>query len=208
MKYLVVGMVAALSAGCAVGNKHGYSAVRPELGVQGNRSVAVAAQDARPYVVSGSKAPDFVGLQRGGFGNPFDVTTESGKPLVEDIAATVVLSLERKGFKSTAVKVAPSGTRADVRTLFAQTGSERIALLVFREWKSDTYQNTALHYDVTLYVYDNAGKELAVNRINGRDNLGGSAWNPPEHAKGAIPVAFTRKLEELFASDAVAKSLR
>jgi len=201
-------MVAALSAGCAVGNKHGYSAVRPELGVQGNRSVAVAAQDARPYVVSGSKAPDFVGLQRGGFGNPFDVTTESGKPLVEDIAATVVLSLERKGFKSTAVKVAPSGTRADVRTLFAQTGSERIALLVFREWKSDTYQNTALHYDVTLYVYDNAGKELAVNRINGRDNLGGSAWNPPEHAKGAIPVAFTRKLEELFASDAVAKSLR
>jgi len=208
MKYLVVVMVAALSAGCAVGNKHGYSAVRPELGLQGNRSVAVAAQDARPYVVSGNKTPDFVGLQRGGFGNPFDVTTESGKPLVEDIAATVALSLERKGFKSTAVKVAPSETRADVRPLFAQTGSERIALLVFREWKSDTYQNTALHYDVTLYVYDNGGNELAAKRINGRDNLGGSAWNPPEHAKGAVPVAFARKLEELFASDAVAKSLR
>ena len=208
MKRLVVVLAAAMSAGCAVGNKHGYSAVRPELGVQGNRSVAVAAQDARPYVVSGNKTPDFVGLQRGGFGNPFDVLTESGKPLVEDVAATIALSLERKGFKSTAVKVAPSGTRADVLPLAAQTKAERVALLMVREWKSDTYQNTALLYDVTLHVYDNAGNELATNRITGRDNLGGSAWNPPEHAKGAVPIAFTKKLEELFASDAVAKSLR
>ena len=208
MLRLLVVLVVAVTAGCAVGNKHGYSAVRPELGVQGNRSVAVAAQDARPYVVSGNKTPDFVGLQRGGFGNPFDVTTESGKPLVDDIAATIASSLERKGFKSTAVKVAPSGTRADVRPLAAQARSERIALVLIREWKSDTYMNTALLYDVTLYVYDNAGNELAVNRITGRDDLGGSAWNPPEHAKGAVPAAFTKKIEELFAPDAVAKSLR
>jgi hypothetical protein len=208
MRLLAVLLIAAASAGCAVGNKHGYIAARPELAVQGTRSVAVAAQDARPYVVSGNKTPDFVGLQRGGFGNPFDVTTESEKPLADDFAATIAQSLERKGFKSTTVKVAPAEARADPRALVANAKTERLALVFIREWKSDTYTNTALLYDVTLYIYDGAGAELAANRITGRDNLGGNALNPPGHAKEAVPAAYSKKLEELFASDAVVKSLR
>lgn len=208
MRHLVVILIAVAAAGCAVGNKHSYTVQRPELIVQGTRSVAVAAQDARPYVVSGNKTPDFVGLQRGGFGNPFDITTESGRALGDDFAATIAQSLERKGFRSSALKVAPSAARPDVRSLAGQAKAERLALVVIREWKSDTYQNTALLYDVTLVIYDGAGKQLAMNAITGRDNLGGSAWNPPDHAKGAVPAAYRQKLEQLFGSDAVTRSLR
>lgn len=206
MRRLVV-LLAFISAGCAVGNKHSYSLARPELAPQGSSAIAVAAQDARSYVVSGEKTPDYVGTQRGGFGNPFNVLTQSGKPLAEDFAATVSESLARKGFKSTTVKVAVSGT-PDIRALAAQAKSERVALVLIQEWKSDTYQNTALSYDVTLQVYDSAGKRLAENRITGRDDLGGSAWNPPSHARSAIPVAYKKKLEDLFAADAIVKSLR
>lgn len=206
MRRLVV-LLAFVSAGCAVGNKHSYSVARPELAPQGTRAVAVAAQDVRSYVISGEKTPDYVGTQRGGFGNPFNVLTQSGKPLAEDFAATVSESLARKGFKSTTVKVSVSGT-PNVRALAVQAKSERVALVLIQEWKSDTYQNTSLSYDVTLQVYDAAGTRLAVNRITGRDDLGGSAWNPPSHARSAVPVVYTRKLEELFAADAVVKSLR
>src|SRR5574341_548216 len=100
MRHLIVISIAVASAGCAVGNKHSYTVERPELVVQGTRSVAVAAQDARPYVVAGNKTPDFVGLQRGGFGNPFDVTTECGRARGCDFAATVERSREPKGSKS------------------------------------------------------------------------------------------------------------
>jgi hypothetical protein len=206
MRQLIV-LLAFIFAGCAVGNKHSYSIARPELAPQGSHAVAVAAQDARSYVVSGEKTPDYVGTQRGGFGNPFNVLTQSGKPLAEDFAATVSESLARKGFKSTTVKVSVSGT-PNIRALAAQAKSERVALVLIREWKSDTYQNTALSYDVTLQVYDSAGKRLAENRITGRDDLGGSAWNPPSHARTAVPAAYGKKLEELFAADAVVKSLR
>jgi hypothetical protein len=206
MRQLIV-LLAFIFAGCAVGNKHSYSIARPELAPQGSRAVAVAAQDARSYVVSGEKTPDYVGTQRGGFGNPFNVLTQSSKPLAEDFAATVSESLARKGFKSTTVKVAVSGT-PNIRALAAQAKSERVALVLIHEWKSDTYQNTALSYDVTLQVYDSAGKRLAENRITGRDDLGGSAWNPPSHARSAIPVAYKKKLEDLFAADAIVKSLR
>lgn len=206
MRQLVV-LLAFISAGCAVGNKHSYSLARPELAPQGSRAVAVAAQDARSYVVSGEKTPDYVGTQRGGFGNPFNVLTESGKPLADDFAATIAESLTRKGFKSTTVKVAGSGG-ANARSLAAEARSERVALVLIQEWKSDTYQNTSLSYDVTLQVYDSAGNKLAENRISGRDNLGGSAWNPPSHARSAIPGVYRKKLEDLFAADAVVKSLR
>ncbi|WP_313055867.1 hypothetical protein [Pseudomonas lopnurensis] len=77
-------------------------------------------------------------------------------------------------------------------------------LLNFTEWKADTYNNTALLYDVKAYVCDAQGQVIAEGVITGRDNLGGSAFNPPGHAKSAVPQAFKRKLEELLNSDQVA----
>lgn len=207
MRFLLVLVVAAAS-GCAIGNKHNYTSDPPTLAVEGTRSIAVAAQDARPYVVSKEKAPEFVGVQRGGFGNPFDVTTESGRPLAEDFGATIARSLQGRGFKSTAVALPPSNAMPDVRALAAQARAERVALVYIHEWKSDTYQNTALLYELVLRVFDANGSELASNHITGRDNLGGSAWNPPEHAKSAVPQAYRQKLTELFGADSVKKSLR
>ena len=205
MRLLLIVLAALAASGCAVGNKHNYT-MAPELGVQGARSVAVGAQDARPYVVSREKTPDFVGLQRGGFGNPFDVTTESGRPLADDVAGAIAASLSRRGFKATTVAVAAAG--ADTRQLASQAGAERVALVAIHEWKSDTFQNTALLYELVLRVFDANGAELANSRVTGRDNLGGSAWNPPAHAKGAVPEAYRRKLEELFSAPAVRDSLR
>lgn len=207
MKGLIaVPFVVAIAAGCAIGNKHGYAGTA-DFGVQGARAVAVATQDLRPYVVAKEKTPDFVGLQRGGFGNPFDITTESGKALAEDFSATIARSLERKGFKSTVVVVAGQAD-ADPRALVQRAGAERLAMVTIREWKTDTYQNTGLYYDLTLRVFDSAGAELASNTVNGSDDLGGSFMNPPAHAKSAVPVAFQKKLEQLFATESVSASLR
>lgn len=208
MRFLLIVLATIAASGCAVGNKHNYTSDPPMLAVEGARSVAVATQDARPYVVTQEKSPDFAGLSRGGFGNPFDVTTESGRPLAEDFAATIARSLQGRGFKSTAVSVAPSTALPDVRALAARAGAERVALVLIHEWKSDTYQNTALLYELVLRVFDSSGNELAMNRITGRDNLGGSAWNPPDYAKGAVPAAYRKKLAELFAAETVRNSLR
>jgi hypothetical protein len=207
MKFAAVAGIALLTGGCAVGNQHAYTTETPQFAVNGTHSVAVGTEDARPYVLSAAKAPTFVGLSRGGFGNPFDVTTASGEPLASDFSATIARSLQQKGFKSTVVSIAGS-TVADPRALVSRAGAERLALVTIKEWKSDTYMNTKLLYDVTLQVFDPNGRQLAVNRISGSDNLGGNAINPPGHAKDAVPLAYKRKLEELFSSEAVIGSLR
>jgi hypothetical protein len=79
--------------------------------------------------------------------------------------------------------------------------------VVLNEWKSDTYMGTKLLYDVTVKVFDGSGWMLGENRINGSEDLGSSAWNPPAHARDAVPQAFQRKIEQLFSAPAIAKNL-
>lgn len=85
--------------------------------------------------------------------------------------------------------------------------SERLLLLTLNEWYSDTYTNTGLSYDVKIEVFDTNGNRLAEKRTKGDDNLGGDFWNPPAHAKEAIPKAFKEKLEALLNNEEILKTL-
>ena len=83
-----------------------------------------------------------------------------------------------------------------------------LLLLTLVEWKSDTYKNTALGYDVTLEVRDAQGNELASCRRSGKDDLGGSFWNPVGHANRAVPTAFAAKLGELLSDPGILAALQ
>ena len=207
-KLLLIAVFTLLTSGCAVGVKHQYDNVVPEIGVATRAKVAVGVQDARPYVVSGNKSEDFVGLQRGGFGNPFDVGTLSGNPLARDFLGVMAASLKRSGASVIPVELAPKQKDAEVKKALLGTGADKGVLLVLREWKSDTMMNTALHYDVLLTILSASGGVLASKTLTGNDDLGGSAFNPPEHARGAVPVAFRKKMEALFTDPAVRKALQ
>jgi len=192
--------------GCAVGNHQQYNGVVPALTVTGQKSVAVAVVDNRPYVVDGDKDPDFVGLQRGGFGNPFDVGTDSRKPLAMDLTDNIVTALKQRGLAAEPVLVKPGTPVASVVT--AAAGKERALVLELREWKSDTYTNTALIYDVELKVCDGAGKPLATASKQGDDDLGGNLMDPPGHAKDAVPPAIKAILESLLNAPQIVKALQ
>jgi len=194
--------------GCAVGNHQQYSGQVPDLKMTGQRSVAVAVVDNRPYVVNGDKDPDFVGVQRAGFGNPFDVGTDSRKPLAADLSANVVAALKQRGVATEAVVVKP-GTPSDAAlNAAAATGKERALVLELREWKSDTYTNTALIYDVEAKVCDATGKPLAAATKQGNDDLGGNFMDPAGHAKDAVPPAAKAILEGLLNDPGIVAALQ
>jgi len=194
-----------LASGCYA---HRYHDAVADLSYQGDTRVAVATRDARPYILNADKSPTFVGLQRGGYGNPFDVDTESGQPLAFDMTASIAASLSRQGFQVVAVTAPPAGDEADFLAKLAESGAERLLLLTLTQWKADAYQNTALLYDVLLQVRGADQSVLAEKRLEGQDNLGGSFWNPVAHAREAVPIAFSRKLKELLDDPAVAAALR
>ena len=89
-------MLGILTSGCAIGVKHDYSYPEANWDVQTNKSVTVAVHDQRSYIVDGNKTPNFVGLSRGGWGNPFDVVTVSGRPLATDMTTAVANGLKAR----------------------------------------------------------------------------------------------------------------
>jgi hypothetical protein len=191
-----------------VGNKHSYHDASATTKTNTDKSIAVSSLDRRSYVVSGKSSPDFVGMQRGGFGNPFDVLTVSGKPLSSEFSEAIKTALARNGVNVIVVDTQPSADNRGAMTNLIATHRDRLLLLNINEWLSDTYQNTGLRYTLKLSVTDSNGKQIAEKSLNGDLNLGGSAFNPPGHAKEVIPGKFRSVVEQLLNSPEISSALK
>lgn len=197
-KYLCLLLISLTLVGCAFGRKQDYLQAHPVLEYASKGRLAVGVQDRRPYILDHDKDEDFLGLQRGGYGNPFDVGTESKQPLADDMAKVLTKSLGRSGAMVIPVKLSPSLSKAEVIRALQSINAENSVLLSLYEWKSDTYNGTEIIYDVEMEAIDKRGKVLARKRAQGIDQLGAAFWDPQGHAQEAVPAAFQRKLEDLF----------
>jgi len=182
--------------GCAFGQKITYSNTTADVDAAGNETVGVATLDQRPYVLSGNKKPSFVGLSRGGYGNPFDVETPKGAPLADEISESVSRSLAERGFKSSVVKVTPSQSRRAALEALTKTGAARLVLISLKEWKSDKFWRTSLIQDVSVQVMDAGGTELAKANFTS------------DEVVGDVPMAFRSKIEAWFADPKIVEALK
>lgn len=205
-KILGVCLAVLLLDGCAVGVKHDYSQSGLDLPLS-SYTVSVGTLDHRTYIENGRKQPDFVGLSRGGFGNPFDVTTKSGKPLASDISGSIVTSLKSKGVNAQAVDLSPGLSPNAAEDILHTTGAQRSLLITLKEWKGDAMMNVGLAYDFNVRVLDKDGKLLTSKDQKGNDNLGGADPFKPGGAS-QIPPRFRQLMEALFKDPDVAKAFR
>jgi len=174
--------------GCAVGNRYDYGSAISGLPVSGSGKLAVDVVDARPYVLSGEKKPDFVGLQRGGFGNPFDVRTASGRPLAVEMRESIASALQKQGY---------------VVVSDAEAASRKMELRVF-DWKTDVMMKMKTIYDLQLTVFDSSGVQIAQSRTKGEDvGSGGFESGNAGNAARTFELRFT----ELLRDEAVRKVL-
>lgn len=206
MRYALVICSCMLLISCAVGNKYNYRAELASLPLKTTtqKTLLLSLDDSRPYVLSGDKKPTFVGLQRGGFGNPFDVTTASGKPMTDDMATSLAASLELSGY---AVKIAEGG--ADISDLIALAKSYnafRIIRLQIFEWKSDIYMSIGLHYDLQLSIYDAEGTLLAENAMKGNEAVGGGKLSDTKNSEH-MADEFGKRIGYLFNKPSIRETL-
>ncbi len=200
---LVLAAVLFLS-GCAAGQKFGYSEASFAVGrVPAGAPVAVAVLDARPYVLEGRKPESFVGLSRGGYGNPFDVTTRSGAPLAADMTTALATAIGAAGREARAVPVPAKGGVEGAKAALAGAGAERLLLFRLVEWKTDTMARTGLDYILTLDVMDRGGTVLATERIYGKEVSGSAIGSAEKDARRW----FGEKFQRLLSAPAIAAAL-
>lgn len=205
LSVLTLALLTLLTQGCA--NQFSYSNANVSFGATGSGKLAIATQDQRPYIINGKKTPNFIGLVRGGYGNPFDVTTESGKTLSDEITGALAASFQKSGFTTVPVAVSHSENDKAVKDKIVAAKSDKAVLLVVKEWKSDTLVNTALLFDLSIQVLDGSANIIVERQIGGNDDLGGSAFNVYKHSHAAVPKAFQTKLEEIINSPEIQRAL-
>ena len=205
MRLVVIILAALALGGCAGYMSYNYATAPVTLsGLSATGPVAIAVHDVRPYIVSGNKPASFVGLMRGGYGNPFDVSTESGAPLANDFAEALARALRQRGANVVVVPVATSDSAAAARAKLADARARRGILVTLTEWKSDTMYGSSLHYDAVVHVYDERGNQVAHRSLKGTDRLGMTGLTPHEGVMKAVGA----RIDGLFEDAKIAAALR
>lgn len=206
VKRVGVAVVVLLMAGCAVGNKYDYRRADISLPLSGDGNVGMSVVENRVYVLDGDKKPSFIGLQRGGFGNPFDVNTISGQAFTNDLADTLEKGLRDSGFTVKRLQVTSPGS-SEVMAEIEENGEIRNIVLTVNEWKTDIYLDMNLHFDLLLQVVSRDGEVLASNRINGEEKVSGAAMGAEKNSRLA-ESALEIKIGRLFNTPDVINALR
>ena len=193
--------------GCAVGVKHQYDNITPETKFQTRAKIAVGVHDQRSYVVNGQKTPTFVGLSRGGFGNPFDVNTASGQPLANDFRNSIASGLSKAGANIARVDLSQTVKPEEALRLMRGAGADKALLVTIDEWKVDTFSSVNLNYELRVVVLGPSG-QLALKRLSGDEQIGSSLMNPVGTSREVAPVAYKKKLEEILSDPAIARALQ
>lgn len=185
-----------------------YTATLNNLECTSNRSVAVAILDERPYILSKEKDPSYVGIMRGGYGNPFNTWTESGGPLADDMLTTVTDSLRAKGFAVVPLKTSITDSLNSVKAKFGASGADRLILIDVKEWQSDylprafAAERSNLFLNVEVIVFDRNQKNIVKNNLQEELHLP-SGW--PENT---VPDVYQRKIRQLIDDSRVCRALQ
>lgn len=195
------------STACVVGQKVRYDGLAMDLKASGRMGVAVGALDERTYVKNGEKAQAYVGTLRGGFGNPWDVMTASGRPFATDLAEGICEAMKKNGYAVTAVTLEPRTSPEQVVQLLKASKSERLLFVTILEWRTDTMMNTSAYFNLALQVMDAQGTVLAEARTQPGEEALGAAMNTASHLKEVAPPVLRRKLEQLLNDPKVVAAL-
>jgi hypothetical protein len=207
-KILIILHVVFLTGCLAAGHEYNYEQLSMDIPVEATEqeSLILAVEDWRPYVLSGDKKSNFVGLQRDGFGVPFDVDTASGNPLTEIMSAAIENGLKDVGY--TVVSVSGNNSGAYLVKAAAKNNASRIVVLKVLDWKSDVMYGVTLHSNLDLSVFDAEGKLLAESSKESMGKISQGSWATGDDNSRALAVEFSRSVSELFDEDQVRRALQ
>jgi hypothetical protein len=161
--------ITTLLAGCATPVPK--SEITPKLYASIDNNVALAVIDARPYVLSGEKTPQYEGFIRGAFGIPTTVyrpNRPEGERFVDQFADMVRNGLTQEGVKAAVVPIPVGASVADALATLSKTDARRYVVIHVAEcnWEFGAHFATSTwKYDFDIIVAGPEGFQTRNKRF-------------------------------------------
>jgi hypothetical protein len=122
------------------------------------KTVTITVQDRRPYVVSGDKAPTFIGIIRSGAGIPYNTTFEPADVVAEKIERDITAEVSALGYD-----IGQGDYTLDVAIL---------------EFKHDGYNRYTIYHELEVTVSDEGQERTTMIKDERSGTLGttGRRW--------------------------------
>lgn len=161
-----LGLVLALGA-CLPGGTYELAPVNLSLTATSQQTVVATVTDQRPYVLSGKQSRRFLGTERGDWGGTKNISTKSGRDLVDDLNDAVVQALANQGITASALQPVKDAAATDTLTAFRAQGADRLLVVELQDWRTDIYTRVDLSWRIEAIVYDRSGNMLARTTSQG-----------------------------------------
>ncbi|MBU1566173.1 MAG: hypothetical protein KJ630_11155 [Proteobacteria bacterium] len=149
-----------LFAGCRA-TKYDLTKAHLKTNFQGSGKLAIGVQDLRPFVVDRKKLPTHIGPHRLGTGMPRDADTKSGKTLAEDITTILASSFTANGFQVTQFPISTNDNQEALIKQKVASFYDKIIVLTLKQFRSDSWAEVELQWEIKMSVYDGKGTLLA-----------------------------------------------
>ena len=208
LRFFFILLIGSLMSGCAMGVKYKIADVQAQFNANGKYLVVVASLDKRPFIIDKTSPATYVGMVRGGYGNPFNATTFSGLPFSDDVSQSICNALNRKGFKATLVNVKFDLAENEVIDRLLSKNGDRALLVIIKEWESDSFYNLNVGYNFILKVIAKDGTILATAEAKDAVTVDGSVWTGSlEMSKKEVPNILRTAIESLLNNPDVVRVL-
>ena len=152
---------------CIPGGTYELTPVSLSLTATSQQTVVATVIDQRPYVLNGEKSRKFLGTERGTWGGEKKISTESGRPLADELSDAVVQALANRGIAAGALQPVKDSGATDTLTALRAQGADRLLVVELQDWRTDVHTRVKLSWRLEAIVYDRTGEVLARTTSQG-----------------------------------------
>jgi hypothetical protein len=177
------------------------------------KSLVVTFQENRKEVIVGEQKPSYCGAIKSTGQVAYNMQTNSGKPLMDELCGSLTGSLTKMGIKGQSMAVPVNAEKSVFMEQFLKTDAERLLHFTVTRWEANaTPRVIDIRYDATwefvMSVYNRSGEQLATKAVANRftKDEGHLAVNK-EYLQKMADQAFVEQIKNLLNDPAVKASL-
>ena len=194
-----------LLSSCVGSQKIPYDRVTIDLPNINPESISIAVWDQREIITSGKNRSQFIGHLISGSGGLSVLLTDSGNPVIDDIANSITTSFKKNGIEADMIITTPTDKEATILKKLKDSHKEKMLLIKCNKLYTDGWKQYVFYYDIDVSICNKSGVLIKKKSFIGIKGLG--ELKSKKEIKKRVPEGLKKLFEEIFKDEEINHAL-